>query len=675
MSQPHAGLDFRPALAGLRAVAVLAVVGYHLGIPGLRGGFLGVDIFFVLSGYLITSLLLAEHTGSGRIRLSRFYIRRARRLLPAVVLVLAAVLAVGKSYDAVTQMAWRQDSLATLLYVANWHFINADASYFSEFSDPSPLRHMWSLAIEEQFYLVWPPLLIAILALLSKRSQRAKHRRAQLLTLASVIAVASAVVMGLLFSADPSRSYYGTDSRVHQLLVGVCAAVYLQRMDSAHGGRHRRLRQRKPRLVAWLLGSCSIGLLVALIRMSGESPVYYRGGAFAVGLLTVGLIVGLERRREATPSSSPVYRLLSNKAMVWIGAVSYSLYLWHWPIAVWLYEGFAGLTGARLAAVKFLLSMAAATVSYYLIEQPFRRGAVLNRFFARGWSLLTVPVCVALIAVGLVRATQPSSAQAWATDVQPGVFRVLGNQDPQAPTLAVVGDSIAKSLVSALGEEAGRRGYRLVAGAWSGCGFAVGFQTSPQGDPYPFSDACRRAVPTRYAALVRDYDPDVVWAHSVREVQWQRTPAGRLLAPMTVEHDEQLRRGYAQAARALTSNGATLLLAPLTLRGPRHKGSCRGQVQPDSRCGADTGADGIYNHVNALIEQFASSAPGTVTLVGTSPIICPAGPPCPDFPPDGRELYLRWDGSHFTDKGAAYVAPLLLDAIEQATANRLKGTR
>ena len=675
MSQPHAGLEFRPALAGVRAVAVLAVVGYHLGLPGLRGGFLGVDMFFVLSGYLITSLLLTEHAATGRIRLSRFYIRRARRLLPAVVLVLAAVLVVGKTYDAVTQLAWRQDSVATLLYIANWHFISADASYFNEFSDPSPLRHMWSLAIEEQFYLVWPPLLLAFLGIRSPKSAKSAKSRSRLRAVAIVAVVgtvASVLAMALLWSADPSRSYYGTDTRVHQLLIGVITAVTMSRMSTRKGGSHRRVKWGGHRGVAWALAGASVGLAVALVRMSGESLTYYRGGSLLVAVLTAALIWGVEVRRQARPESSPIYWLLTGRVMVWIGAISYSLYLWHWPMTVWLYDGFAGLTGARLALLKFALSMVAATISYYLVEQPFRQGAILNRLFANGWSLLSVPVCVALLAVGLVRATPRTATAEWATDVQPGIFRVLGNPDPHAPTLAVVGDSIAKSLVGAMGEEAARRGYRLIAGAWSGCGLAVGFQTTPQGAAYPFSDACRRAVPARYGELVSKFDPDVVWAHSVREIQWQRTTAGRLLAPMSAEHDQMLRRGYLRAYRALTAGGAQLQLAPVTLRAPRHKGSCRQSAQQDSRCAADTGTSGSYNRVNSLINELASRTSGAVSLVGTTPIICPLGPPCPDFPPDGQEIYLRWDGSHFTDKGAHYVAPLLMDAIERASGTRLR---
>lgn len=675
MSQPHAGLEFRPALAGIRAVAVLAVVGYHLGVPGLQGGFLGVDMFFVLSGYLITTLLLTEHATVGRLRLARFFIRRARRLLPAVLVVLAAVWAVGRGYDEVTQYEWRQDSLATLVYIANWHFIASDASYFNDFSDPSPLRHMWSLAIEEQFYLLWPALLVLLLGRNSQRTGAHSDRRRTALNVVTVgVAVVSATAMAMTWSADPSRAYYGTDTRVHQLLIGATAALIMTPRTGSSRGRHRRRRAPRGRMTVVVIATSAVALTYALMQLTGESRAYYRGGAVTVAVATALLIVGLERRRQLNPRSSPVYVFLTSRPMVWIGAISYSLYLWHWPITVWLYEGFAGLSAARLGALKFALSLAAAALSYYLVEQPIRQGRRLNGFFSRGWSLVSVPLVLGVVALCLVRATPQTEATNWATDVQPGVFRELGSSEPNAPTLAIVGDSIAKSLVLALGEEAGRRGIRVIAGAWSGCGLAVGLQTSPNGDEYPFSDACRRAVPASYKQLVSIYDPDVVWAHSVREVQWQRTAAGQLLAPNTPAHDQQLLRGYAEAYRALTAKGAQMLLAPVTLRGPRHKGSCRGVANVEPRCAADDGSDGIYNHVNRLIHQFVASTTDQIALVGTAPIICPAGPPCPDFPPDGLGLYLRWDGSHFTDDGASYVAPRLLDAIETATGSRLRGT-
>ena len=225
LGHPAPRLRYEPALDGVRAFAVLAVIGYHADVHSLRGGFLGVDVFFVLSGYLITALLLAEHGDAGRIDVRAFYARRARRLFPALLLVLLGVAAysgfVAFSGD---RGAIRADALASLLYVQNWHLVWSGASYFTAFAAPSPLRHLWSLAIEEQFYLVWPLALIALLRV-------ARSSRRVLGAAIVAAALASALLMSAMYHAgsDPSRVYYGTDTRAQELLVGALLAVLLSR--------------------------------------------------------------------------------------------------------------------------------------------------------------------------------------------------------------------------------------------------------------------------------------------------------------------------------------------------------------------------------------------------------------------------------------------------------------
>ncbi|HLZ37365.1 MAG TPA: acyltransferase, partial [Mycobacteriales bacterium] len=201
------------ALDGVRGLAVLAVLFFHAGMPWAHGGFLGVDTFFVLSGYLITVLLLREWRETGGVSLRRFWARRARRLLPALLLVLAALAAYAATLPTEVRPRLRGDALATLGYVANWRFIFSGQSYFDQFSQPSPLRHMWSLAIEEQFYLVWPLVVFACLRL-------GRGRRRILVGVAAAGVVVSTLVMAALYdSTDPSRAYYGTDSRMHTILI------------------------------------------------------------------------------------------------------------------------------------------------------------------------------------------------------------------------------------------------------------------------------------------------------------------------------------------------------------------------------------------------------------------------------------------------------------------------
>jgi peptidoglycan/LPS O-acetylase OafA/YrhL len=218
-----------PALNGLRGLAVMGVVAYHLQIGWARGGYLGVDLFFVLSGFLITTLLLEEWVGTGRVNLVAFWGRRARRLLPALFLVVLALalylvcnaLFGGPGANGLIDLSGlRGDALATLLYVNNWHLIFAHQSYFAQFSTPSPLQHTWSLAIEEQFYLVWPPVLLVLL----KYGRRGWRRVGVTLTVA--LGVGSSVLMAALFhpGVDPSRIYYGTDTRLFDLMAGATVA-------------------------------------------------------------------------------------------------------------------------------------------------------------------------------------------------------------------------------------------------------------------------------------------------------------------------------------------------------------------------------------------------------------------------------------------------------------------
>ena len=260
---------YRPALDGLRAFAVLAVIAYHLGFPSRSywapGGYLGVDAFFVISGYLITSLLLGEHRRTGRVQLSAFWGRRARRLLPAVLLLVLVIAVYARAWADPAQLhTLRGDSVATLLYVANWHFIGTHQSYFDLFSTPSPLRHMWSLAIEEQFYILWP--LVVFGALRATRG-----RRAALLGLTIAGIAASTVWMAVHFNpADPSRAYYGTDTRAHSLLVGCVLALFLEWRPSFSGRANTSVQ------IAGLAGA--IGILWAVHNITDTSRNMYYGG-------------------------------------------------------------------------------------------------------------------------------------------------------------------------------------------------------------------------------------------------------------------------------------------------------------------------------------------------------------------------------------------------------------
>jgi peptidoglycan/LPS O-acetylase OafA/YrhL len=365
----RAGIAFahRPALDGLRGLAVLGVIAFHLGYPWAGGGFLGVDIFFVLSGYLITSLLLTERSRTGRIDLGAFWARRARRLLPALGLVGAAILvAVPLTLSADELPMVRADGVATALYVANWRFASTGEAYFAQFADPSPLRHMWSLAVEEQFYLVWPVLVAVLLALVARRGVKRAGGLpgpGALIGVCAAGVAGSAALLALLYTpgSDPSRAYYGTDARMHELLVGALLAVVLH---------HRRVNGRPPapRAARWI-GAASAAVLVACLALldSHQAP-YFRGGSLLTAAAVAGLILAFEW-------GSPLARPLSLRPLRYIGRLSYGLYLWHWPVLIWMSRGVYGPQGPVWDGLRVAVTFALAAASFHLVEEPIRRGA------------------------------------------------------------------------------------------------------------------------------------------------------------------------------------------------------------------------------------------------------------------------------------------------------------
>ena len=357
-----------PALNGLRGIAVIGVVAYHLQLGWAKGGYLGVDLFFVLSGFLITTLLLEEWTGSGRINLAAFWGRRARRLLPALFLVVAALALYlvcnavfgGPGANGLIDLSGlRGDAIATLLYVNNWHLIYAHQSYFAQFSTPSPLQHTWSLAIEEQFYLVWPLVLLVLL-----RFGRRGWRRLGV-TLTVVLGVGSSVLMAVLFNppADPSRIYYGTDTRLFDLMAGATLA-FLVASRGQPGARARRA-------LHWVGPAAAVVLGVFWVRAGtpGGLPTNFMfEGGFLLCAALAALIVADARLVEPGAFA----RALAWRPLHFIGTISYGIYLWHWPVIVYLNGARTGLSTWPLNLLRIAVTLLVSTASYYLVERPIR---------------------------------------------------------------------------------------------------------------------------------------------------------------------------------------------------------------------------------------------------------------------------------------------------------------
>ena len=391
-----------PALDGLRTLAVVAVVLYHLNLTWAQGGLLGVTIFFVLSGYLITRLLINEVSKTGRIDLKSFWIRRIRRLFPAVVTVVVVTCALCTIFNHVMLTKMRPDILPSLLFFNNWWQIAQNVSYFNALGDPSPLTHFWSLAIEEQFYLIWPPLLFAMASMHVSKP----NTRRVVLGLAAV----SALAMMVLYNpaADPSRVYYGTDTRVFSLLLGAWMAFIPDRdlapVRLAHrlglnrlagAAKHGKNAEDKPgkkvdesadtapaqpsALVRFWSSPASIdvlgvvglvGLAAMVALTNGYTAFQYRGGTLLCSILTLMVIAA------CVQPQGMVARALSAELLVWVGKRSYSIYLWHYPLLL-LMNPVANISDTPWwqYILQVLVVVAVAECSYRFIETPFRKGA------------------------------------------------------------------------------------------------------------------------------------------------------------------------------------------------------------------------------------------------------------------------------------------------------------
>ena len=428
-----------PALDGLRTLAVVAVVLYHLNLTWAQGGLLGVTIFFVLSGYLITRLLLNEVAKTGRIDLKSFWIRRIRRLVPAVVTVVFVTCALCTIFNHVMLTKMRPDILPSLLFFNNWWQIAQDVSYFNALGDPSPLTHFWSLAIEEQFYLIWPPLLFAMVSMHVSKP----NTRRVVLGLAAV----SALAMMVLYNpaADPSRVYYGTDTRVFSLLLGAWMAFIPDRdlapVRLAHrlglnrlagAVKHDKNAEGEPgektdeaaetapaqpsALVRFWSSPASIdvlgivglvGLAAMVVLTNGYTAFQYRGGTLLCSVLTLMVIAA------CVQPQGMVARALSAEPLVWVGKRSYSIYLWHYPLLL-LMNPVANINDTPWwqYILQVLLVVAVAECSYRFVEEPFRKGAfgrTVSEFrdgttTPADWARVHIPacaVCAVVLAVAL----------------------------------------------------------------------------------------------------------------------------------------------------------------------------------------------------------------------------------------------------------------------------------
>ena len=345
-------------LDGLRALAVVMVLAYHLKSPFAKSGLLGVTVFFVLSGFLITRILITEIEETHTIDLKNFWVRRIRRLIPAVLSMAVVIIFVSAVVNRVVFTKGCKDFVASVLGFNNWWQIFNKVSYFEAAGAPSPFTHCWSLAIETQFYLIYPILLLLLSRVFRKRKKRGKV----FASLSALLAVVSMILMAVLYNpnGDPSRVYYGTDTRAFALLIGALAAIQLE---------YRIIKVRLPRKIWALIGSISLVILTCMmIFISSYSSFLYYGGQAIVSLLAAFVVYAV------TVSKSMLNKILGHNALKWIGDRSYSIYLWHYPIIILISGGKKSAWWIML--IEIVLSVVLAEISYRFIETPIRHGII-----------------------------------------------------------------------------------------------------------------------------------------------------------------------------------------------------------------------------------------------------------------------------------------------------------
>ena len=417
---PHPRLPYLRALDGLRGLAVAVVLLFHADVPYVRGGHLGVTAFFTLSGFLITALLLVERTTTGRIHLPSFWARRARRLVPAMLLCFLLVAVVVHLADTPPSDGLVRDAIAAALWAANWRFVVDQQTYGDLFSLPSPFQHFWSLAVEEQFYVVFPLLVVALLG-----ARAAAPRIGRLtLVLVGLVAVSTWQAARLYDEgAGLGHAYYGTDARMAELLVGALLAVALVR-----GGQLAALQGRTGRAVqaGGLLGLA--GLLATFVLVEKGTPFLYRGGFLLAAVSTAAVIAAVVQ------PGSPVGRLLGTRPLVLLGLVSYGAYLFHWPLFLLITESFTGAPPVVVLMLRIGVTLGLAWLSYVALETPIRRGALpaVPAFAAWGTGLTAGVLAVAMTAG--VFAPPPGEGEATTAATEEEVLAALPGPPSPLPT-------------------------------------------------------------------------------------------------------------------------------------------------------------------------------------------------------------------------------------------------
>ena len=641
-------LSYLPALDGLRAVAVTFVVAYHLEFGWARGGFLGVDLFFVISGFLITTLLIQEHDNAGRISLGSFWTRRFRRLVPPLVIMTAATVAATRLFGLPEQWASiRWDAAAAVGYIANWRFVFADQSYFETLLGPSPLRHTWSLAVEEQWYVLWPAVVVGLLLL----ATRSAWSRWAPIGLIAAGAVGSAILMAALYDpADPTRVYFGTDTRAQQLLVGAGLAWLMSRYRLPNSAASGRLR-------GAMVTVAFAGFVAIAATTSDEAPWLYHGGFLAISVLCAVIVWAVSHNDGPLP-------WLGVGPLVWVGTRSYGIYLWHWPVIVFVGPAMGiELSRYPLAALQVVIAVALAELSFRLIERPVRISKLRPGFLIGGWTAISA--ITALVAVLILVPPQgrslnaevirpdPTTTTSTTTPppTRPGTATsstVATTVAPQPTTVLLLGDSTAVSLMERRSIDFGPS-WNVQASARVGCSFVVG-NPIDVGATFAITqgEECGqwRAEWSDAFAQVR---PDVaVVMIGAWEVLDHNVEGGVVRFPDPAWYD-LVRTAVGEAISIAGTDDTPVVLLTLPCM----------QQSIDSDFPAQARNDAVrVSAFNDLLRDAAAVNPN-VSIIELHDRLCPDGVFLAEV--DGAPL--RYDGVHVTPEGANYVWPWLLDEL------------
>ncbi len=570
-----------PALDGLRALAVTAALLFHAGV--LQGGFLGVDLFFVVSGFLITGLLLDESVGSGRVRLGRFWGRRIRRLAPALLAVLG-VIQLWAHYGASPAMAQTttKQSAWSLIYLNNWFALFGNVGYWGATATKTPLNHLWSLAIEEQFYLVWP----VLLALAVRLRHRRRDRERTIVWIAAVAIVASAAWQW--WAADrfgANRAYLGTDARAGALFIGCLLAVLVRRVTAKPSAA-------RPDRRAW---NAAVAAAVLWLGVSWVTADLGRATLYHGWLVSCSAAAGVVVIAVALQPSAWYTRVLSTRPLVWIGKRSYSLYLWHWPIWVMLSPEATGSSGANLWVLRMAVTTFAAAASYAWIEQPIRTSRFSGRQLVP--ALGAVGIALGVVAVAFAPALPPAMGS------QP--VTVVGTQGTGHLKILVAGDSWARNMGFGLAlADADHRNTYINLGD-GGCGLMAGHAECAR-QPGRWSDALATNHPDVVLLMTGTFDGgagattvdgltvapcspeyDAAYGRKLDEVINLLRGPDHLPVYLTTVRDNPVHRSSSDCINSVLSEAAARNSAGLL--------DLHGQLCPTSTCVSDHGGVPIYD--------------------------------------------------------------------------------